>query len=237
MRPSSTQLPPRTGKPLSSYTLESLSSPDLLHLGRHAKMMAMAPPSGLRQREDTNTDITAGLPPRNVITQRASTVRVHAVPAAEDPATPPTLTSEGYWTSPDMSILKNLSDSELSKVENFAICRDKYGKIEWNGTTDVRGLDLDKLVRIDKKEVFVYGDDCDDNSGGLHAPPPVGTALNKRAVITLWEVFPKSSRGGDESDDGKKFEEKLHKFCIANDADHISYSVATGAWVFAVKHF
>eukprot|EP01035_Chromulina_nebulosa_P055786 gene55786-76463_t len=67
----------------------------------------------------------------------------------------------------------------------------------------MRGLDLDKLVRIDKKEVFVYGDDCDDSSRGLHVPPPLGTALNKRAVITLWEVFPKSSRGGDDSDDGK----------------------------------
>ena len=238
MRPPSTQLPPRTGKPLSSYTLESLSSPDLLYLGRNAKMMAMAPPSGLRQREDTNTDITAGLPPRNVITQRASTVRVHAVPAAEDPATPPTLTLEGYWTSPDMSILKAMSDSELSKVERFTICRDNYGKIEWDGLTDVRGLALDKLVRVEQKEVFVYGDGYD--SSGLHhaAPPPVGTELNKGAVITLWEVFPKSCRGGGVAeDDGKKFTEKLRKFCAANDADHISYSAATGEWVFAVKHF
>jgi hypothetical protein len=238
MRPSSTQLPPRTGKPLSSYTLESLSSPDLLYLGGNAKMMAMAPPSGLRQREDTNTDITAGLPPRNVITQRASTVRVHAVPAAEDPATPPTLTSEGYWTSPDMSILKAMSDSELSKVERFTICRDNYGKIEWDGFTDVRGLALDKLVRVEQKEVFVYGDGYD--SSGLHhpPPPPVGTELNKGAVITLWEVFPKSCRrGGVAEDDGKRFTEKLRKFCAANDANHISYSAATGEWVFAVKHF
>ena len=236
-RPPSTPLASRTvKKPLNNYTLESLSSPDLLyHLGRNAKKMVIVSQSAVphkAEEDDDATDITAGLPARTTCTMTATTV-----PADPVAPNPPSLTLEGYWTSPDMSILKNLSDSELSKVENFAICRDKYGKIEWNGTTDVRGLDLDKLVRIDKKEVFVYGDDCDDNSGGLHAPPPVGTALNKRAVITLWEVFPKSSRGGDESDDGKKFEEKLHKFCIANDADHISYSVATGAWVFAVKHF
>eukprot|EP01036_Dinobryon_divergens_P026710 gene26710-35389_t len=174
-RPPSTPLSSRTVKPLNNYTLESLSSPDLLYyLGRNAKKMVIAP--------------------------RATTV------PAEDPVAPPnppSLTLEGYWTSPDMSILKNLSDSELSKVDNFTICRDKYGKIEWHDTTDMRGLDLDKLVRIDKKEVFVYGDDCDDSSRGLHVPPPLGTALNKRAVITLWEVFPKSSRGGDDSDDGK----------------------------------
>eukprot|EP01035_Chromulina_nebulosa_P029556 gene29556-39182_t len=242
-------LPSRTVKPLNSYSLESLSSPDLLYLGRNAKNIVIVPQSAVHQhkvKDDDNTDITAGLPARNALTRtmmRATPFRVSTVPAAEDSVTanPPSLTLEGYWTSPDMSILKNLSDSELSKVANFAICRNNYGKIEWDGITDVRGLDLDKLVRIDKREVFVYGDDRDDNSNsGVHAPPPVGTALNKGAMITLWEMFPKSSsrRGGErESDDGKKLEERLRKFCTANDADHISYSVATGEWVFAVKHF
>ena len=40
--------------------------------------------------------------------------------------------------------------------QNFTIGRDGYGKIQWLGETDIRGLDLDAIVTIDQKEVNVY---------------------------------------------------------------------------------
>jgi hypothetical protein len=77
----------------------------------------------------------------------------------EDGAFAPKLTLEGYLTSPHINVLKNMNNKELSKVKNFTIIRPGYGKIEWIGETDVRSLNLDEIVKIEKKEVFVY-EDC-----------------------------------------------------------------------------
>ena len=40
--------------------------------------------------------------------------------------------------------------------QDFTIGRRGYGKIQWLGETDIRGLDLDSIVTIDQKEVNVY---------------------------------------------------------------------------------
>lgn len=44
-----------------------------------------------------------------------------------------------------------MSDEELAAVPNFRIIRDGYGEILWEGKTDVRGLNLDELVFIERK--------------------------------------------------------------------------------------
>ena len=305
--------------PVSIPTLESLSSPDLMYLGRNAKKLIIAPSPAIRDPSQGNApkpDVTEGLPRHNIQKlysaipsngDHSQSSGIADTPAKIDPSithsaqskaptpsthqkqkingilspgfgdatgltpdgpvstpsldektsvsnreesdamrliyhrspqvgsknqidttsSPPILTLEGYWTSPDMSVLKQMPNSELIKVKDFVICRQDFGKIEWEGFTDVRGLNLDRIVRIDKKEVFVYE--------GVDNPPPIGKELNKNAIITLWNVFPKV---GSDSDDSKaKFEAKLRKFCSANDCEYISYSSTTGEWVFAVKHF
>ena len=295
----SSDWPSRLSKPSVGNTLESLSSPDLMYLGRNAKKLIIATGRGdssfsATQRDD-KPDVTEGLPPHNIqrmfpistvssgltdtpakvdnvfasSSQSESTaqklthtpdlgektgltpagpistpsvdektsngeevsgsMRLVYQPSPHVPATlanPPTLSLDGYCTIPDIEVLKTLSNSELSKVKNFGVCREKFGMIQWEGATDVRGLNLDNLIRIDKKEVFVYE--------GVHQPPPQGQELNKEAIITLWDVFPKK---GNKSDDHSKFEAKLRKFCQINDAEYLSYSSASGEWVFAVKHF
>ncbi len=148
-----------------------------------------------------------------------------AAVVVEPSSDPPVLTKDDYFTSPDMSVLRRMTDSELSRVRDFAVFRPNVGRIEWEGETDVRGLDLDIVVRIDNKEVFVY-EGVED--------PPLGHGLNKPAVITLERVFPKSS-ASDEKKRG--FVRKLEDFCVANDAEFLSYEPGSGQWVFAVKHF
>ena len=277
----SIEWPSMSSKLSVSSTLESLSSPDLMYLGRNAKKLIIAPsPTGRGDSSHSSTqrgDITEGLPARNVQPIFSVVSSLTDTPAKPDngytadsqnnpkstltpggdatgltpagpistpsadektsngeeggtmrlvfQASPPTLTLDGYCAIPDIEDLNRMSNSELSKVKDFTVRREKFGMIKWEGLTDVRGLNLDKLIRIDKKEVFVYE--------GFDQPPPVGQELNKDAVITLWNVFPK----GNKPDDHSKFESKLRKFCAINDAEYKSYSPASGEWVFAVKHF
>lgn len=56
-----------------------------------------------------------------------------------------------YITQPGISLLQRMSDDELAEVSNFMVIRDGYGEIKWEGKTDVRGLDLDELVVIERK--------------------------------------------------------------------------------------
>lgn len=137
----------------------------------------------------------------------------------------PVLTMPGYFSSPDISVLQKMSARELSKVKQFTIFRPNVGKIEWIGETDIRGLNFDQIVKIEKKEVFVYED---------VTPAEQGTELNKPAVVTLCNIFPKE---GSTEKKKAEFYRKLQDFCELNDADFISYDRNTGDWVFGVKHF
>ncbi|KAJ1425284.1 hypothetical protein B484DRAFT_330880, partial [Ochromonadaceae sp. CCMP2298] len=141
-----------------------------------------------------------------------------------DPSLVPTLTRAGYYCSPDISVLATFTSGELAQVKGFSVFRPNVGKIEWAGETDVRGLDLDRAVKIEHKEVFVYEEEA----------PPQGTGLNKPATVTLCRVFPKEG-----STDRKRadFVHKLEDFCALNGAKMVLYSAATGDWVFAVDHF
>jgi nuclear pore complex protein Nup98-Nup96 len=145
-------------------------------------------------------------------------------PEAEENVAP-ILTRPGYICVPDITILQRCSARDLTTVPNFAVVRPGFGKIEWIGKTDLRGLNLDEIVKIEKREVFVYED---------VTPVPEGTGLNKPAVVTLHNVFPKENTTEKKK---AEFYHKLQDFCDVNDADFISYDRNTGDWVFGVKHF
>ncbi len=49
--------------------------------------------------------------------------------------------------------------ASLATVEDFTVGRRGMGFVTWRGPTDVRGLDLDAIVRFGPKEVNVYMDD------------------------------------------------------------------------------
>ena len=143
----------------------------------------------------------------------------------------PLLTMGGYDTTPSRHVLAEMSGDELSKVVQFRIYRPGIGEICWPGETDVRCLNLDQIVRIEPKEVFVYdgmSDDCAEK-------PPQGQGLNKHAIITLWNMYPKSKHLTDEK--VAAYEVKLHKACEAAGAKFQEYNPHTGEWIFTVDHF
>lgn len=137
----------------------------------------------------------------------------------------PKMERVGYFTSPDIQVLKKMSSADLSRVRSFTIFRPNVGKIEWEGLTDVRNLDLDAIVNIEPREVFVYKD---------IDPPAQGTGLNKPAIITLYGVLSKPPLTAENK---TKFQAKLKAFCASNDATFLSYNDESGEWTFEVQHF
>ncbi len=143
----------------------------------------------------------------------------------------PKLTKEGYRMFPTMEDIQHLSETDLMAVSQFEIRRDGIGSIVWDGAVDVRGLDLDNIVSIEPKDVAVY--DAAEIAG---TKPPVGSKLNRPAVITMYEIWPK---GGSESSTEAKerMEIKITKQTKKMDAELLSYSSDAGIWKFRVKHF
>ncbi|KAM7253943.1 hypothetical protein ACFE04_031625 [Oxalis oulophora] len=135
----------------------------------------------------------------------------------------PTLRSPDYYTEPG---LDQLAANELidpgytARVPDFTIGRYGCGCIKFIGNTDVRLLDIDRIVNISGNEVVVYEDES--------LKPPVGEGLNKPAEVTLIldSMFAK-----------QQSEDKLRK-CVENQgAEFVSFNRKSGEWKFVVPHF
>jgi nuclear pore complex protein Nup98-Nup96 len=147
---------------------------------------------------------------------------------------PPTLTMEGYTTVPSLEALARLSDHDLSRVRGFTVSRAGYGQIQFAGVTDVRGLNLDELLRIEQN--CVRSLECSDGDGSLLAQKNV---LKKAARITLERVFPKhvSGFGSHGFFDAEPFIAKLRNSCAKSGACFQDYEASTGQYTFDVQSF
>ena len=65
----------------------------------------------------------------------------------------PKLTRPNYYTEPSLTRLCRMSEEELSQVKDFSV-GNEFGKIMFEGKTDVRGLDLDDIINIKSKTVI-----------------------------------------------------------------------------------
>lgn len=133
----------------------------------------------------------------------------------------PTLTREGYFTSPSLQAITHMPEAELKQIDNFEVGRHGFGSVKWPGITDVRGLDLDKIISIGEGTVTMYPDD---------SQPAVGTALNKEAVISL--QVRRTARSPEHS---FKLQERIQHLTEKAGHKFISYDLET--WIFAVKDF
>ncbi|XP_060808331.1 nuclear pore complex protein Nup98-Nup96 isoform X2 [Amyelois transitella] len=145
------------------------------------------------------------------------------------------LTRPGYYTIPSLDDLTGyLRPDGSCVVPNFTIGRKNYGNVYYDCEMDVAGLDLDALVHFLNKEVIVYPEDADK--------PPVGEALNRRAIVTLDRVWPRDKTEKRPITDPERllkmdYEGKLRRVCDKHDTKFIEYRPQTGSWVFRVEHF
>lgn len=141
----------------------------------------------------------------------------------------------GYYTIPSMEDLTEMVDENgQCWVENFTVGRKGYGSVYFPGEVNVRGLNLDEIVHLRRKEVIVYPDD--------KKKPPKGEGLNRRAEVTLDGVWPNDKttctqiRSPERLAD-MNYEGRLEKASRKQGARFLEYRPETGSWVFEVAHF
>lgn len=145
------------------------------------------------------------------------------------------LQRSGYYTIPPLDKLTDyLTEDGKCIVPNFTIGRKGYGNVYFGEPIDVAGLNLDDLVHFRHKEVIIYPDD--ENK------PPVGEGLNRKAQITLDQVWPHDKTLHEPIKDRERLEEmnyeaKLRAVCDKHDTRFVEYRPETGSWVFKVDHF
>ncbi|ORM39919.1 Nuclear pore complex protein Nup98-Nup96 [Babesia sp. Xinjiang] len=149
--------------------------------------------------------------------------------ADDTPGHPPILTKEGYTTRPTMSSLRQMSDKQLSNVMDFQVIRQGFGDILWPGYTDVRHLNLDKIVDIAHRKVTLYG-----STSRVH---PVGEGLNKNAIITLYNCAPAGYVDGKSITETVDQLEKLKDHTTSLGCKFLSANFKTGQWVFEAPCF
>uniref|UniRef100_A0A182K2G3 Nuclear pore complex protein Nup98-Nup96 n=1 Tax=Anopheles christyi TaxID=43041 RepID=A0A182K2G3_9DIPT len=154
---------------------------------------------------------------------------------AEPHSTGIVLRRVGYYTIPSLDEIAQLMDEEgRCVVPNFTIGRKGYGNVYFNEPIDVAGLNLDEIVHFRHKEVIIYPDD--------ESKPPVGSGLNRKAQITLDQVWPHDKTLHEPIKDPQRlalldYEGKLRRVCDKHDTRFLEYRPDTGSWVFKVEHF
>lgn len=182
---------------------------------------------------DSSVDLSVGIP-----TPDQSSTNTSRSPPEQDKPPHPTgiiLNRQGYYTIPSLDDLLAIMDEQgQCVVNNFTIGRRGYGNVYFNETFDVSGLNLDEIVHFRHKEIIVYPDD--ENK------PPVGQGLNRKAQVTLDQVWPQDKTLHEPIKDAERlqamnFEGKLRRVCDKSDTRFLEYRPDTGSWVFKVDHF
>jgi hypothetical protein len=133
----------------------------------------------------------------------------------------PKLTKAGYSCTPSIEALQAMPAEDLAAVPEFSMTRAGVGKIEWEGAVDVRGADFDSVVIIEPKSASVYMKEEEENM-----KPPVGTKLNRSAILTLEGVFaPDDTQGAHE-----RFAKKVERQTKKMGAELISFDAIMGEW-------
>jgi nuclear pore complex protein Nup98-Nup96 len=143
----------------------------------------------------------------------------------------PKLTKPGYTVYPSIAELEAMSEADLAAVTGFTVERSQYGSVAWDGAVDVRGVDIDSVVVIESKNVSVY-----DEAEERGEKPQQGSKLNRPAVITMYDVYPKD--GAESSAEAKyKLKRKIEKSTKKMGAELLSFQSESGVWTFRVGHF
>jgi hypothetical protein len=112
-----------------------------------------------------------------------------------------------------------MSEAKLRRIDNLEIGRYGFGSVTWPGLTDVRRLNFDELVVIDRGSLTVYPND---------ERPMVGDGLNKEAVVRF-SLPLKANKSLDV------IQERLRNITASIGGTFCDYSGET--WIFRMPHF
>lgn len=117
-------------------------------------------------------------------------------------------------------MMSKMSEAKLSQIDNLEIGRYGYGTIKWPGLTDVRRLDFDRIIDIERGRLTVYPE---------QDKPKAGTEVNKEAVISLnVKTRAAPSKAAEVKDRLAAITDKLGGTFISYDMD---------TWIFRIPHF
>lgn len=143
----------------------------------------------------------------------------------------PKLSKPAYNVSPSVDELASMSEGDLAAVEGFCVRRPGVGKVEWIGAVDVRDANLDDIVEIQHGDISVYA--LAEEAGNK---PVEGSKLNRPAILTYYNMYPKSGPSATP-EDFDKFERKLERSARKSGAQFLSYDKSAGEWKIRVQHF
>ncbi|OAY78877.1 Nuclear pore complex protein NUP96 [Ananas comosus] len=141
----------------------------------------------------------------------------------------PSLHSPSYYTEPsldELAKIEAIDSGYCSRVPNFVVGKVGYGCVKFLSNTDIRWINLDKIVKFDHNSVTVYVDEADK--------PPVGHGLNKAAEVTL--ILRLRSKSSDYLESNRLLN-KLGRICLKQGAKFVSFEPSNGEWKFMVEHF
>lgn len=127
---------------------------------------------------------------------------------------------EGYEYLPPAEILLQMTPTELSMVPNFTVSNE-HASITWPGITDLNGVDMN-VVKLEPGGYTLYRD------GG----PPVGTGLNKLAIITIKGCQITTGPGGEDA-----LTRTLEEATAELGGRLLRYDLLRREWVFEVDAF
>ncbi|CAN1340661.1 Nuclear pore complex protein NUP96 [Linum perenne] len=141
----------------------------------------------------------------------------------------PSLASPDYYTEPclaDLAAREILDPGYCGRVPDFIVGKFGYGCVKFLGITDVRKLELDHIVKFNRHEIVVYGDESNK--------PEVGQGLNKPAEVTLnLKIRPFDS-------DRERYNAIVKTLMLSLERQggrFISFDSRNGNWSFLVQHF
>jgi nuclear pore complex protein Nup98-Nup96 len=151
----------------------------------------------------------------------------------------PKLERQGYILQPPIRQLSRMTEEELSHVRGFTISNE-HGKVEFEGTVDVRYLDLDEIISIKPRELLMYPEDkfvpaaeYAKDPAGRRPKPDIGTGLNRPAIVSLYNCFPSPQTQLDD----RQFQAKLENQCRRMGSMFLGYDPRSGEWRQRVQHF
>lgn len=160
---------------------------------------------------------------------------ISLIGSAEPHPTGIVLRRAGYYTIPSLDeLIEYIDDEGHCFVPNFAVGRRGYGNVYFDEEIDVANLNLDEICHFRNKEIILYQDD--DNK------PPIGEGLNRKAQVTLDQIWPHNKTTHEPIKDPAQlefmgYEAKLRRICEKRGTKFLEYRPETGSCVFKVDHF